>query len=306
MSASRPHSPRSYGDVIAHSLGIGAPPALRTERLLSSRIAVSRLTVGRAQLGLSPRVPAEDTFILAHYLTDVPHHELLSRGRPRIAQGYEAGSMRIVNLMDEFSARITHTHQSVAYYIPRDALNEAAEQAGLKRIADLSCDPGAVDPVIRHLSAALLPALANPAESSSLFVDHVVGALVDHLMRRYGGAGESVGLIKGGLSPYQLGRAKEALAAEMERDVTLAEVADICGLSRGHFAKAFRLAAGTTPHRWRQQCRIDQAKRMLVRGEQSIAEIALICGFADQSHFTRVFSRMVGETPAGWRRRMGG
>lgn len=306
MTASRSYGSRSYGDVIAHSLGIGAPPVLRTERLLSSRIAVSRLTVGRTQLGLSPRVPAEDTFILAHYLTDVPHHELLSRGRPRIAQGYEAGSMRIVNLMDEFSARITHTHQSVAYYIPRDALDEAAEHAGLRRVASLSCNPGNLDPVIRHLSAALLPALAKPTESSALFVDHVIGALVDHVMRRYGGVGESAGLIKGGLSPYQLGRAKEALASEIERDLTLAEVADICGLSRGHFAKAFRLSAGTTPHRWRQQCRIDQAKQMLVQGERSLAEIALACGFADQSHFTRVFSRMVGEAPAGWRRRMGG
>ena len=297
---------RSYGDVIAHSLGIGAPPALRTQKLLSSRIAVSRLSVGKTQLGLSPRVPAEDTFILAHYLTDVPHHELLSRGRPKIAQGYEAGSMRIVNLMDEFSARITHTHQSVAYYIPRDALDEAAEHAGLRRVATLSANPGAVDPVIRHLSAALLPALANPAESSALFVDHVVGALVDHLMRRYGGVGEAAGPVKGGLSPYQLGRAKEALAAEIECDLTLAEVADLCGLSRGHFAKAFRLSAGTTPHRWRLQCRIDQAKRMLAAGDQTLAGVALACGFADQSHFTRVFSRMVGETPAGWRRRMGG
>jgi len=297
---------RSYGDAIAHSLGIGAPPVLRTDRLLSSRIAVSRLSVGRAQLGLSPRVPAEDTFILAHYLTDVPHHELLSRGRPRIVQGYEAGSMRIVNLMDEFSARITHTHQSVAYYIPRDGLDEAAEHAGLRRVATLSAAPGTLDPVLRHLSAALLPGLAKPSEASALFVDHVVGALVDHLMRRYGGAGENVGPVRGGLSPYQLSRAKEALAAEIERDLTLAEVADVCGLSRGHFAKAFRLSSGTTPHRWRQQCRIDQAKRMLVQGEQTLAEIALACGFADQSHFTRVFSRMVGETPAGWRRRMGG
>jgi len=297
---------RSYGDVIAHSLGIGAPPALRTRRLLSSRVAVSRLSVGQAQLGLSPRVPAEDTFILAHYLTDVPYHELLSRGRPKIAQGYEAGSMRLVNLTDEFSARITHTHQSIAYYIPRDSLDEAVEQAGLRRISSLSCEPGLVDPVVRHLSAALLPALARPVESSALFVDHVVGALVDHLIRRYGGAeGERCGLFKGGLSPYQLGRAKEVLAAAYEHDISLAEVAEQCGLSRGHFAKAFRLSTGTTPHRWRQRCRIDQAKLMLEEYDRPLAEIALACGFADQSHFTRVFSRMVGETPAGWRRRQG-
>ena len=298
---------RFYGDAIAHSLGIRAPPALRTNRLLSSRVAVSHLSVGRAQLGLSPKVPPEDTFILAHYLTDVPHHELLSRGRPIIAQGYEAASMRIVNLMDEFSAKITHTHQSVAYYIPRAALDEVAEQAGMARVDRFRCVPGTLDPVVRNLSLALLPALANPAEASALFVDHVVAALLDHLMRRYGGAGgDAPAFLKGGLSPYQLSRAKEVLAADCGRDLSLAEVAEQCGLSRGHFAKAFRLSTGTTPHRWRLRCRIDLAKRLLGEGDQMLAEIALACGFADQSHFTRVFSRLVGEPPAVWRRRHGG
>jgi len=294
---------RSYGDVIAHSFNIASPPGLLTQRLSSSKIAVSRLSVGRAQLGLSPRVPAEDTFILAHYLTDVPHHELLSRGRPKIAQGYDAGSMRIVNLMDEFSARITHTHQAVSFYIPRAALDEAAEQAGLDRIPTLACPPGLMDPVVRHLSASLLPALACPRHAGSLFVDYVVGALLDHLMRHYGGAGAGAAFIKGGLSPYQLQRAKEVLASEFDRDPTLGEVAEQCGLSRGHFAKAFRISTGTTPHRWRQRSRIDRAKELLAAGHLSLADVALASGFADQSHFTRVFSRMVGETPAGWRRR---
>jgi len=297
---------RSYGDVIAHSLNIAAPPALLSQGLLSSRIAVNRLAVGRAQLGLSPRVPAEDTFILAHYLTDLPHHELLSRGRPKIVQGYEAGSMRIVNLVDEFSARITHTHQSVVFYIPRAALDEAAGQAGIRRIEALTCPPGAMDPVVRHLAGALLPALACPKQASALFVDHVVGALLHHLMCHYGGAGEgSFAFVKGGLSPFQLQRAKDVLAADCELDLTLGDVAEQCGLSRGHFAKAFRLSTGTTPHRWRQRCRIDRAQRLLAEGALSLADIALACGFADQSHFTRVFSRMVGEAPAGWRRRRG-
>jgi AraC-like DNA-binding protein len=297
-------APRSYGDVIAHSLGIAAAPALRTQGLRSSQIAINRLSVGRAQLGLSPRVPPEDTFILAHYLTDLPHHELLSRGRPVIAQGYEAGSTRIVNLMDEFSARITHTHQSVAFYIPRAALNDAAEQAGMRPVSHLTCPPGTLDPVVGHLAAVLLPALSRPREASALFVDYVVGALTDHLMRHYGGAGDFArALAKGGLSPYQLDRAKEVLAADYERDLSLADVAEQCGLSRGHFAKAFRISTGTTPHAWRQRQRIDRAKRLLGADDLSLADIALACGFADQSHFTRIFSRMVGDPPAGWRRR---
>jgi len=295
---------RSYGDVIAHSLGIGGAPALKTRGLLASQISVSRISVGRDQLGMSPRIPAEDTFILAHYLTDVPHHELWSRDRPVIAQGYEAGSVRVVNLAEEYAARLTHTHEAMAFYIPRAALDEMAEQSGGPRVAALQVAPGVVDPVLRHLSASLLPSLARPGEASLLFVDHVVGAIASHLIRHYGGLeGRAGSPFKGGLSPFHAERAKEFLAAHCERDVSLFEVASHCGLSRGHFVKAFRTTVGTTPHRWRQRYRIDKAKDMLSGGDTSIADIALACGFADQSHFTRIFSRMTGDGPATWRRR---
>ena len=298
---------RNFGDVIAHSLGIAAAPTLRTRGLMASQIAVNRLSIGQDQLGMTPRVPPEDTFILAHYLTDLPHHELWSRGRPVISQGYEAGAMRVVNLADDYSARICHTHETMVFYIPRAALDEMAEQIGGPRVSTLDFPPGEVDLVLRHLAMALLPSLDNPQEACLLFVDHVVGAIASHLMRRYGGyQGRALPLHKGGLSPFQAERAKEFLAAQVERDVSLAEVASHCGLSRGHFAKAFRTTVGTTPHRWRQGYRIDRAKDLLCDGDLPIADIALTCGFADQSHFTRIFSRMVGEGPASWRRRQRG
>jgi AraC family transcriptional regulator len=82
----------------------------------------------------------------------------------------------------------------------------------------------------------------------------------------------------------------------------LVDVARACGLSRGHFTKAFRVATGLTPHQWLQRYRVDKAKTLLLNPSSSIAEIAGACGFADQSHLTRVFSRLVGSTPALWRR----
>jgi AraC-like DNA-binding protein len=56
------------------------------------------------------------------------------------------------------------------------------------------------------------------------------------------------------------------------------------------------------PHQWLLRQRIEKAKDLLAQGTQPLSTMASACGFADQSHFTRVFTRVVGLTPAEWRR----
>lgn len=91
-------------------------------------------------------------------------------------------------------------------------------------------------------------------------------------------------------------RAREFLAEDLERKVTLEAVADAVGLSPYHFLRVFRKATGLSPHVFRTQRRLDRAADLLREG-RSIAEVALETGFADQSHFTRTFRRYIGATP---------
>ena len=107
---------------------------------------------------------------------------------------------------------------------------------------------------------------------------------------------------QGGLSPTRERRAKELLASQLDENMSVAEVATACGLSRTHFTRAFRQTTGTTPHQWVQQYKVEQVKRMLSFTGLPIAEVAAACGFADQSHLTRTFRQRVGLTPAAWRR----
>jgi transcriptional regulator GlxA family with amidase domain len=86
-------------------------------------------------------------------------------------------------------------------------------------------------------------------------------------------------------------------------DIPVAALARSCGLSRSYFIRAFKRSMGLPPHHWVMHRRIERAREMLVRTNESIAEIAINCGFADQSHLTRVFHNVVGESPAAWRRR---
>jgi AraC family transcriptional regulator len=107
---------------------------------------------------------------------------------------------------------------------------------------------------------------------------------------------------RGGLAPWQERRAKELMSTHLGRQIPLALVAGECRLSVSHFARSFKQCTGKPPHRWLLENRVERAKELLLDDTVSLAEVALDCGFSDQSHFTRVFSRTVGTSPGTWRR----
>jgi AraC-like DNA-binding protein len=107
---------------------------------------------------------------------------------------------------------------------------------------------------------------------------------------------------RGGLAPWQAHRAKALMDTNLGAKLPLSQLAEECGLSTRHFARAFRQTTGVPPHRWLLGRRVDRAKDLLRDPALSLAEVALACGFADQSHFTRMFTTVVGVTPGLWRR----
>jgi AraC family transcriptional regulator len=109
-------------------------------------------------------------------------------------------------------------------------------------------------------------------------------------------------LVRGGLAPRQMRRIARVLNERLGSKVTLARLAAECGVSVAHFGRAFKQTTGRTPHRWLVEQRVEHAKRLLVTSALPLAEIGATCGFADQSHFTRVFAQLVGSGPGAWRR----
>jgi AraC family transcriptional regulator len=107
---------------------------------------------------------------------------------------------------------------------------------------------------------------------------------------------------RGGLAPWQEQRAKEILGADLGGNAKLPDLASACRLSPGHFSLAFKQTVGCPPHQWLLKHRVERAKHLMLTTSLSLSEIALAVGFADQSHFTRVFVQQVKATPAAWRR----
>lgn len=90
--------------------------------------------------------------------------------------------------------------------------------------------------------------------------------------------------------------AVQRLEDEPEKPVSLASLADLCGLSRFQLLRSFSREMGVTPHAYLIQLRVSKARRLLATGKSPV-EVALLTGFADQSHLTRAFVRQFGVTP---------
>ena len=109
-------------------------------------------------------------------------------------------------------------------------------------------------------------------------------------------------IIRGGLPPRALRRVREYIEAHLEQTISIEALAGIVGLSKYHFARAFKQSEGLTPHDYLLQCRVRRAQELLANTDLSLAEIALASGFSDQSHCARHFRERVGITPRsyGW------
>ena len=107
--------------------------------------------------------------------------------------------------------------------------------------------------------------------------------------------------IESGLARWQLKRVLEFLEAHLAEDIGLEELAQLVGLSQSQFARAFKASTGLSPYKWCLHNRIKRAQEMLLNSNDSLSEIALHHGFADQSHFTKTFRLVTGTTPANWK-----
>lgn len=189
---------------------------------------------------------------------------------------------------------------AIVLRIPLIEIRDFATAAGRPEFTCLRGTHGMPDPSLHGLAQALMPVFDGPGAASQLFLDQMGFAVLAHLTQRYGGL-TFPSIRKGGLAPWQEARATEFLAANITGHFSLEDLAIACELSRSYFNKAFKTSFGKSPLRWLAEYRVARACDLL-RTHTPISEIALACGFADQSHLTRVFSGIMGESPGTWRR----
>jgi AraC family transcriptional regulator len=248
----------------------------------------------------------ENMYMVTVYLTDHPDaQDVWKDGRHAMRPAMTAGAISLFDMRYHWEGDNMAPFEALNFFIPDLAFDESARELGGRFAAfGYNVEREYRDEVATSLARALLPALERPAEIPTLFVDQVFAALRTHLLVAYCGLDPAEAKAGPKLSDNQVARIKEMLLDDRGADRSVGELAAACGLSAGHFTRAFGRSLGTSPHRWLVEQKVAHAK-CLLRGKQSAADIAFASGFADQSHMTRVFLRSVGVTPGEWRRRIG-
>ena len=289
-------------EVLAQRFRIGRPPTLVARRHRRAPIAFSRMRSDRPVRGRSLSVPQEEAFSF-HVPLSVPFFsKLWIAGRRREVPDWRLGDAQLIDLRDNPVVSLDTPFDSLRFYVPQIALDEMANEAGIPRVKGLwAPNFGGRDLVMYGLAQALAGAIGRVGDGTAMFCEHVAFAFFAHIVPNYGGLPIRQ-YARSGLAPWQLRRAFSFIDANLGADPSISEVAAQCNLSGDYFGRAFKRATGFSPHRWLIKRRVERAKALLDKPDVPLAEIAQICGFVDQSHFTRVFFKSEGCSPGHWRR----
>jgi len=109
-------------------------------------------------------------------------------------------------------------------------------------------------------------------------------------------------LCTGGLPPRRARQVTDYIRLRLAERISVNELADIAGLSRSYFCRAFRTTFDLSPRQYIEARRIEQAQRMMLETDGSLLQIALACGFSEAAHFSKTFRSAMGLSPSRWRR----
>jgi AraC family transcriptional regulator len=164
---------------------------------------------------------------------------------------------------------------------------------------------GIGDDVIDQIGRSILSELTVETAASRVYVEAASLTLAARLLQKHcdSGACAPTESSAHSLDHVRLRRVLDYIAANIEDNITLVNLAGISGYSTFHFARKFALAMGVPPHRYISGIRMEKAMAELAAGKLPLAEIALNAHFSSQASFTRAFHRTTGMTPKEYRYR---
>ena len=217
------------------------------------------------------------------------------------SQPCQSGEMFIAAASTDFQSHAVEEHEFMAIAIdPTDFDNTVCESTNSNPI-EIIPHWKIRDPLIHGIAWALKTELESGGLNGTLYVDALKNALSLHIMRLYCAQKPNLRDFDNGLDPRKLQIVIDYINDHLNRDLHLSELANLVQMSSYYFCRLFKRSTGMTPHQYLTQCRIKKAKQLLKIPELSIAYISQEVGFHDESHFIKIFGRIVGLTPKKYR-----
>ena len=188
------------------------------------------------------------------------------------------------------------------YHIPQRSLRAFAEHRGIAQIDSLHCHVVYSDPILHHMSRAMILLIGERPSALEPLGDSFLRSFYSHILDCYGRKGFAASFTRGGLAGRHMRMIDEALAASLGKEMRPGLFSSRCGLSLGHFSRAFRKSYGLPFHQYLIGLRIRRAKALLRSDELSLPVIAERVGYVNQATFTQSFTKVVGTSPGRFRR----
>jgi AraC family transcriptional regulator len=162
-----------------------------------------------------------------------------------------------------------------------------------------------LDPLLEQLAIGIVTALRDGSVQDGLYVDTLAQMMAVHLARHHSSRSSTVGArLERPISNARMRRVVDFIEENLDRDLSLQVMAVEAEISPLYLPRAFKTAIGQSPHQYVLQRRIQKAKNLLMSTDIPIADIALAVGFSSQSHLSNWFLRLVGVSPASYRRQI--
>jgi AraC family transcriptional regulator len=297
----------AYGQRLGRSFRLNNPPVLQVETQQGFRLAVTELRIDRRGYGITGPMGIEDAYLVCLNLLAQSTHELWYNGRSVCSSAYPAGSVYVIDLRCDPMMYIGDLLHSLYFYVPREALYEVIgcpECPVGADMPDLATPPGRCfhDTIISNIGQILLPIFGGRGRLHQKLVGHLLHALCAHIAAECLGPMQRPEIVRGALAPWRQRAAMQMMRDRILEGVSVAELAEACGISTGGFMRGFKKGTGLSPHQWFLTRRLELALELMADPELSLADIACNAGFSDQSHLSRIFAQKMGVTPAAWRK----
>jgi AraC family transcriptional regulator len=213
------------------------------------------------------------------------------------SESTNAGDIVVVPANMSHSARWSTEGEMIVIGIDSALFARAIDDAAYFTHTELLPHFSTPDPLVYQLGLSLKSVLEKDPIGSRLYAETAAAMLSVHLLQKYGKQKLEFKEYADGLPRSILRQVVEYIHANLDRELGLAELAEIAHLSPHYFTRLFKKSTGFTPHQFVIQCRVERAKTLLLAGKDSIAEIARQVGFANQGHLNVHIKRWLGVTP---------
>jgi AraC family transcriptional regulator len=211
------------------------------------------------------------------------------------------GSLFVWSRGTEHSVSFPNSMAGILLNLEPNLLQQALEENDRGRDVELIDQWGVPDRQVEHILRALEADLEAGLPSGRLFGESLLCAIAARLQRCYGVFPPKNPKLGNGLPRARLNRVIEYIEANLEREIALTALAEIAGMSPHYFCELFKRSVRFSPHQYVLRQRIARARSLLNDPRVTVIEAAVRSGFSDQSHFTKIFRRIVGVTPTGYR-----